>query len=138
MSAFVGIRGRTIAAVQSGAGTSHCHLLVVADYSFPDGSTEPYVEISEPGRVDKTRVIALSTAVHALLNLGEIEIFQVGNRELATYDGVELLFPRNAYIGGDDPQEYELCIDCGGRLVSCTCQPNCPGGKCAVQCGGAL
>ena len=66
-------------------GTGHVHAVRLALCRFPDGSEVPYLEVSERGGPNTgTRWLALSTAVHALLNLGDSELFDVGNREADT------------------------------------------------------
>jgi hypothetical protein len=62
-------------------GTRHAHTCRLVLFRFPGGSEVPYMEMSERGGPNEgRRLMALSTAVHALLNLGEAEIFEVGNR----------------------------------------------------------
>jgi hypothetical protein len=61
------------------------HRLAVAVYRFPCGTRRLYVEASEdaehaPGA--PVRVHEFATAVHCLQNVGEIEVFQIGNREV--------------------------------------------------------
>lgn len=80
MTAFAGVRSSTVAEAVSGG--SHQHVLRVAEYRFPD-CTALYVEISEPGRSGEVRIIALSDAVHALLNMTEKELYAIGGREAA-------------------------------------------------------
>lgn len=62
--------------------STHTHRVDLVEYSFPDGSTERYVEVHEswPDGLRMDRRVALTDAVHALLNLGESELFEVGNR----------------------------------------------------------
>lgn len=76
--AFAGVRIRTVAEACSGG--SHQHVLRVAEYRFPDCAAL-YVEIAEPGRSDEVRIIALSDAVHALLNMTERELYEIGGRD---------------------------------------------------------
>lgn len=78
-----GFQGERVCVVCEAAteGDDHCHVVRVVNYRFPDGTLCPYLEVTEPGRCNRVRIIDLSTAVHALLNLGEMEIFQIGNRE---------------------------------------------------------
>lgn len=76
---FAGIRDRVIAEAAS-PSVNHAHVIRIVEYKFPD-CTELYVEVSEPGRGPDARLIALSDAVHALLNLGEDELYLVGGRE---------------------------------------------------------
>lgn len=74
---FLGERVREVASVDL-AG----HRLAFALYRFPTSEEEvPYLEISEDHPWYRgSRLVTIDTAVHALLNLGEVEIFQVGNR----------------------------------------------------------
>lgn len=78
MTTFAGTRVRTVA--EGISGGSHQHVLRVAEYAFPDCSAL-YVEVSEPGRSDDVRVIALSEAVHALMNMSEVELYEIGGRD---------------------------------------------------------
>lgn len=74
---FTGQRGWIAHVTSSGH-----HHLSIAEYEFPDGSVEMYVEATEthdgPAR---SRVMALSTVVHLMQNVGRDEAFQIGNRE---------------------------------------------------------
>jgi hypothetical protein len=63
-------------------GDGHTHTVRLVMCRFPDDSEVPYLEVSETGGPHTgRRLLALSTAVHALLNLGELEMFEVGNRD---------------------------------------------------------
>lgn len=61
----------------------HLHQLTVALYRFHDGSEVPYLEISE-AHLDYQghRVLPLSEVVHCLMNVGDGEIFLIGNRSI--------------------------------------------------------
>lgn len=76
---FAGERLRVLCDVAT--VSDHQHVIRIVEYQFPCGTIAPYLEVSEPGRSDRVRIIEWSTAVHALLNLGEMEIYDVGNRE---------------------------------------------------------
>lgn len=80
MSDFVGHDRVVLASVDR--VSTHTHRLELVEYSFEDGSTERYVEVHEswPDGQRMDRRVALTDAVHALLNLGEDELFVVGNR----------------------------------------------------------
>ena len=80
MSDFAG-RDRVVLASVDRVST-HTHRIELVEYSFPDGSTERYVEAHEswPDGLRMDRRVAMTDAVHALLNLGEDELFAVGNR----------------------------------------------------------
>jgi hypothetical protein len=77
MAGFAGVRvGET--------GSAECagHVVRLALYAFPDGTELPYLEVSEQHPwYTGSRRIALSEAVHAPLNLGEMELFRVAGRE---------------------------------------------------------
>lgn len=80
MNNFTG-RDRVVLASVDRVST-HTHRVELVEYSFEDGSTERYVEVHEswPDGLRMDRRVALTDAVHALLNLGEDELFAVGNR----------------------------------------------------------
>lgn len=80
MLRFAG-KNRTVLASVDRVST-HTHRIELVEYTFPDGSTERYVEAHEswPDGLRMDRRVALTDAVHALLNLGEDELFVVGNR----------------------------------------------------------
>lgn len=87
----------------------HSHQIALEWYQFAgSGPLVPYVRATESGRRDGTRIHALSTVVHALLNATEAELFAIGNRDVAA------------------------CPSCGGRVFSKTLPPKC------VQCGYVL
>lgn len=79
--AFAGTRLDTIG--EATLASDHAHTLRLARYRFPDGTVVPYLEIEEhgPGDYHGARLVPVSEAVHALLNLGDMEIYQVGSRE---------------------------------------------------------
>ena len=61
--------------------SDHAHIARFVRYRFPDGSAAVYVEVEERGeRYCGGRAVPVSAAVHALLNLGDQELFQVENR----------------------------------------------------------
>lgn len=74
---FLGKRGRVL-----GEATDGLHVVRLAEYEFPDGSTVPYAELHEthsgqyPGRV-----MALSVLVHLAQNVGANEVWEINNRE---------------------------------------------------------
>lgn len=59
----------------------HTHLLRLLVCRHDDGTEQPVLEVAEGGEYAGRRYYSVSSAVHALLNLGEVEVFQVGNRE---------------------------------------------------------
>ncbi len=73
---FTGIRGRVIGEAIDGA-----HIVRLVEYVFPGGDVVPYVEAHEthdgarPGKV-----MALSTLVHLMQNVGDNEAWEIGNR----------------------------------------------------------
>lgn len=76
---FQGVRERAVVEIEEGG-----HRLAVAVYLFQCGTRRLYVEVSEdeehaPGA--PVRVHEFSTAVHCLQNVGELEVFQIGNRD---------------------------------------------------------
>lgn len=76
---FGGVPVRILGEATDGVGHEHSVRLVLC--RFPDGAEVPYLQVAERGGgVSGVRLLAMSTAVHALLNLGESEIFEVGNR----------------------------------------------------------
>jgi len=59
------------------------HELAVIECRFPDGTVAPYVRIRESHREPAIeRWFALPTLVHLAVNVGEDEVWQIGNREL--------------------------------------------------------
>ena len=62
-------------------GSTHDHMLSVVSVAFPDGSEEPYLEVSEPRGCTCQRRIALSEAVHLLLNATGTELLTIPNRD---------------------------------------------------------
>lgn len=76
---FTGKRGAVVGSASDGA-----HHVTIANYSFPDGSTIPYVELHEDMDHDGARagrVMAISTLVHLAQNASENEVFEIGNRK---------------------------------------------------------
>ncbi len=74
---FAGSRGRVLGEAVDGA-----HVVRLVEYTFGDNSRVPYVELHEthdgarPGRV-----MALSALVHLAQNVGDSEVWAIGNRE---------------------------------------------------------
>lgn len=62
-------------------GAGHGHVLRVVERPFADGSTEIYLETWEPGGCGCRRTIALSEAVHLLLNVTDGELWTLPNRD---------------------------------------------------------
>lgn len=83
---FAGIRGAVLC-----EASTHGHVLRVVTYSFADGSSAPYVEVSEAheGRdAGNVRVHALSEVVHLLINIGEDDFWKTATRDApATTEG---------------------------------------------------
>jgi hypothetical protein len=74
---FIGVRAAVL-----GSASEAGHTLTLALYRFPGGELVPYLEITEAHPwYSGSRLVPVSGAVHALLNLGDMEIYQVGNRE---------------------------------------------------------
>ena len=80
MTDFLGVPGRVLG--EAVADGDHEHRVRLVEYTFPDGTVTPFVEVREtrPGYTGHRRV-HLADVVHVLLNVGEMELFQVGNRE---------------------------------------------------------
>ena len=75
---FLGTRTRALGRA-SWAG----HVVTLAEYEFPCGTVQPYVEVEETHpHYTGSRILPLSTVVHALLNLGEMEVHVVGQRDV--------------------------------------------------------
>lgn len=74
---FLGKRGRVLGEAHDGL-----HVVRLAEYTFPDGSVVPYAELHEthdgqyPGRV-----MAISVLVHLAQNVGEMEVWEINNRQ---------------------------------------------------------
>lgn len=62
--------------------TDHSHVVQVVRYTFDDGSREEYVEAHEawPDGHSLSCRHALTEAVHLLLNVGDVERWQISNR----------------------------------------------------------
>lgn len=61
--------------------SDHAHVVRLVEYVFSDGHAQVYVEVIERGaRYEGARLVCLSAAVHALLNLRDEELWEVGNR----------------------------------------------------------
>lgn len=75
---FRGVRGRVL-----GTHSELGHVLTVAEYTFPDGESAPYVEVSEThdGFTGPSKLYPLSGAVHVLQNVGEDERWDIEARE---------------------------------------------------------
>ncbi len=91
----------------------HTHMLSIALYRFPDGTASPYVEVSESGPHAGTRLVSLSDAVHALRNLGEAELFAVGNREPSLKAALETASREMA-----DAPQWERTISARNRATA--------------------
>ena len=75
---FAGRRVAPIAIARDGA-----HTVTLARYAFDDGSLVPYVELRETHDGSRPgRVMALSTLVHLAQNVGDDEIWEIGNRDV--------------------------------------------------------
>ena len=75
---FAGRRVAPIAIARDGA-----HTVALARYAFDDGSLVPYVELRETHDGSRPgRVMALSTLVHLAQNVGDDEIWEIGNRDV--------------------------------------------------------
>ena len=61
-------------------GDRHGHLLTVVEIEV-GGSTENYIEVSEPGKCGCERRIALSELTHLLLNITDHELLTIPNRD---------------------------------------------------------
>lgn len=58
------------------------HSIGVVRFEFSDGSIVPYVRVREWHSWPSTeRWFAVSTLVHLALNVGDPEVWQIGNRE---------------------------------------------------------
>ena len=76
---FAGKRGRVLG--EARVTSDHAHTLRLVEYLFEGGHGAPYLEVVEHGpHYSGSRLVHLSEAVHALLNLGADELFQVGAR----------------------------------------------------------
>lgn len=62
--------------------TDHSHVVAIVRYTFDDGSREEYVEVMEawPDGRSLTSRHALTEAVHVLINVGDVERWQISNR----------------------------------------------------------
>lgn len=77
---FAGVPVRVLWSTTEGEG--HTHTVQVVACRFPGGEEVPYLQVAEAGGpLAGARTLAISTAVHALRNLGEMELFQLGNRD---------------------------------------------------------
>ena len=60
----------------------HTHTARLVTCAFPDGTVTPFIEVSEHREgYSGRRLVHLSDVVHLLLNVGEMELFEIGNRE---------------------------------------------------------
>lgn len=76
---FAGARVATLA--EATLASDHEHVVRLARYRFPGGYEETFVEVEERGPAYAgARLVSLSDAVHALLNLGAMELWLVGAR----------------------------------------------------------
>jgi hypothetical protein len=67
---------------ESATVDDHEHRVRIVEYEFDDGTITPFVEVSERREgYSGHRLVHLSDVVHVLLNVGEMELFQIGNRE---------------------------------------------------------
>ncbi|WP_147446635.1 hypothetical protein [Corallococcus sp. CA047B] len=82
-SANPGFAGRVVRVLgEATEGTEHPHTVRLVLCRFPGGEDVPYLEVSERGGPHTGgRILALSTVVHALINLSDDELFALGNRE---------------------------------------------------------
>lgn len=78
---FTGIRLRTVATVTVPAMDGE-HSLTVAEYRFPCGAVEIYVEASEThaGVSTKAKLYPLSEVCHLLINIREDELWRCVER----------------------------------------------------------
>ena len=79
---FAGIRLRTVATVTTPAMDGE-HTLTVAEYRFPCGSIEIYVEATEvhAGVASEAKPFPLAEVCHLLINIGEDEFWRCVARE---------------------------------------------------------
>ena len=80
MAHFRGKPGRVLG--EATTVDAHEHRLRIVEYEFDDGTVTPFIEVSERREgYSGRRLVHLSDVVHVLLNVGEVELFQIGNRD---------------------------------------------------------
>lgn len=111
---FAGRRVAPIAIARDGA-----HTVALARYAFDDGSLVPYVELRETHDGSRPgRVMALSTLVHLAQNVGDDEIWEIGNRDvLADIVGPARAASVGAMCAANGPWADEF--PCGDTLDGC-------------------
>jgi hypothetical protein len=130
---FLGVPAHVLGEATTGDG--HAHRIRIVMFRFPDGSEDVHIEVSEHGGPNSgSRLVALSTAVHALLNLGPDEIHAVENRtpvsELDGLEGEPIGTPCDCTGTPRTHEAGDACIANESRHEHSSlkqCDPSCPG-----------